>query len=85
MSVEPGFGGQAFQPSALDKIRLLSELRASQDQNFYIGVDGGISTETIASVSQAGADLIVAGSAVLQQENYANALQELEYLAQKPK
>ncbi len=85
MSVEPGFGGQAFQPSALDKIRLLSELRASENQDFYIGVDGGISTETIASVSQAGADLIVAGSAVLQQENYASALQELEYLARKTK
>ena len=85
MSVEPGFGGQAFQPSALDKIRLLRELRTSQGQNFHIGVDGGISTKTIASVSQAGADLIVAGSAVLQQENYASALQELEYLARKTK
>ena len=85
MSVEPGFGGQAFQPSALDKIRLLRELRTSQGQNFHIGVDGGISTKTISSVSQAGADLIVAGSAVLQQENYASALQELEYLARKTK
>ena len=85
MSVEPGFGGQAFQPSALDKIRLLKELRTSQGRNFYIGIDGGISTKTIASVSQAGADLIVAGSAVLQQGNYASALQELEYLARKTK
>ena len=85
MSVEPGFGGQAFQPSALDKIRLLKELRTSQGRNFYIGIDGGISTKTIASVSQAGADLIVAGSAVLQQENYASALQELEYLSRKTK
>jgi ribulose-phosphate 3-epimerase len=83
MSVEPGFGGQVFQPSAIEKIRRLHELRTSQGQDFYIGVDGGISTKTIASVSQAGADLIVAGSAVLQQENYAHALQELEDLARK--
>ena len=83
MSVEPGFGGQAFQPSAIEKIHRLHELRTSHGQDFYIGVDGGISTKTIASVSQAGADLIVAGSAVLQQENYAHALQELEDLARK--
>ncbi len=83
MSVEPGFGGQVFQPSAIEKIRRLHELRTSHGQDFYIGVDGGISTKTIASVSQAGADLIVAGSAVLQQENYAHALQELEDLARK--
>jgi ribulose-phosphate 3-epimerase len=83
MSVEPGFGGQVFQPSAIEKIRRLHELRTAHGQDFYIGVDGGISTKTIASVSQAGADLIVAGSAVLQQENYAHALQELEDLARK--
>ena len=85
MSVEPGFGGQAFQPSAIDKIQKLQEIRASTGHDFCIGVDGGISTKTIASVAQAGADLIVAGSAILRQADYAEALRELEALAQKSK
>jgi ribulose-phosphate 3-epimerase len=85
MSVEPGFGGQAFQPSAIDKIQKLQEIRASTGYDFCIGVDGGISTKTIASVAQAGADLIVAGSAILRQTDYADALRELEDLARKSK
>jgi len=85
MSVEPGFGGQAFQPSAIDKIQKLQEIRASTGHDFCIGVDGGISTKTIASVAQAGADLIVAGSAILRQTDYADALRELEDLARKSK
>jgi len=85
MSVEPGFGGQAFQPSAIEKIQKLQEIRISTGRDFHIGVDGGISTKTIASVAHAGADLIVAGSAILRQTDYADALQELEDLARKSK
>lgn len=85
MSVEPGFGGQAFQPLAIEKIRRLEEIRASKGYDFRIGVDGGISTKTISSVAQAGAELIVAGSAILKQANYADALRELETLARKSK
>jgi ribulose-phosphate 3-epimerase len=85
MSVEPGFGGQAFQPLAIEKIRRLEEIRASKGYDFRIGVDGGISTKTISSVAQAGAELIVAGSAILKQANYADALGELETLARKSK
>jgi ribulose-phosphate 3-epimerase len=85
MSVEPGFGGQAFQPSAIEKIQKLQEIRASTGYDFCIGVDGGISTKTIASVAHAGADLIVAGSAILRQGDYAKALRELEALARKSK
>ena len=85
MSVEPGFGGQAFQPLAIEKIRRLEEIRASKGYDFRIGVDGGISTKTISSVAQAGAELIVAGSAILKQANYADALRELETLAGKSK
>ena len=85
MSVEPGFGGQAFQSSAIDKIEELHEIRTSTGHDFCIGVDGGISTKTIASVAHAGADLIVAGSAIIRQTDYAEALRELETLARKSK
>lgn len=85
MSVEPGFGGQAFQSSAIDKIQQLHKIRTSTGHDFCIGVDGGISTKTIASVANAGADLIVAGSAIIRQTDYAQALRELETLARKSK
>ena len=85
MSVEPGFGGQAFQSSAIEKIQKLHEIRTSTGHDFCIGVDGGISTKTIASVAHAGADLIVAGSAIIRQTDYAEALRELETLARKSK
>jgi ribulose-phosphate 3-epimerase len=64
MSVNPGFGGQKFIGFSLDKIRRLAELRAELDLNFRIEVDGGVAHDTIASVVEAGADLLVAGSAV---------------------
>ncbi len=64
MSVNPGFGGQQFIPFSLDKIRQLAELRADLGLHFRIEVDGGVASETIESVVEAGADLLVAGSAV---------------------
>jgi ribulose-phosphate 3-epimerase len=64
MSVNPGFGGQKFIGFSLDKIRRLVELREELDLNFRIEVDGGVAHDTIASVVEAGADLLVAGSAV---------------------
>src|SRR6202167_816861 len=64
MSVNPGFGGQKFIPFALDKIRQLAGLRAEMNLNYRIEVDGGVAPDTIASVVKAGADLLVAGSAV---------------------
>jgi ribulose-phosphate 3-epimerase len=64
MSVNPGFGGQKFLPLALDKIAHLVELREEMGLNFRIEVDGGIAHDTVASVVQAGADMLVAGSAV---------------------
>jgi ribulose-phosphate 3-epimerase len=64
MSVNPGFGGQKFIPFSLDKIRQLVELRGNLDLNFRIEVDGGVAHDTIRSVVEAGADLLVAGSAV---------------------
>jgi ribulose-phosphate 3-epimerase len=64
MSVNPGFGGQKFIPFSLDKIRQLVELREDLGLNFRIEVDGGVGHDTIAPVVEAGADLLVAGSAV---------------------
>jgi ribulose-phosphate 3-epimerase len=64
MSVNPGFGGQKFIPFALDKIRHLRELRTERRLHFRIEVDGGVGLDTVASVVAAGAELLVAGSAV---------------------
>ena len=64
MSVNPGFGGQKFLPLALDKIAHLAELREAMGLNFRIEVDGGVAHDTVASVVEAGADMLVAGSAI---------------------
>jgi ribulose-phosphate 3-epimerase len=64
MSVNPGFGGQKFLPLALDKIAYLAELRDAMDLNFRIEVDGGVAHDTVALVVEAGADMLVAGSAI---------------------
>lgn len=64
MSVNPGFGGQAFIPSAVDKVARLREMFAGQD--VHIEVDGGVSPDTAGDLARAGADVLVAGSAVFK-------------------
>jgi ribulose-phosphate 3-epimerase len=64
MSVNPGFGGQKFIPYSLEKIRKLAMMRAAQGYSFRIEVDGGIAPDTAADVVRAGAEILVAGSAV---------------------
>ncbi len=64
MSVNPGFGGQEFIPGAVHKIRRLAKIRGERGLNFRIEVDGGIDHDTVASVVRAGAEILVAGSAV---------------------
>ena len=64
MSVNPGFGGQKFLPLALDKISYLAELREAMGLNFRIEVDGGVAHDTVVQVVEAGADMLVAGSAI---------------------
>lgn len=81
MSVEPGFGGQRFEPVALEKLRHLAALRHRLSESFLLGVDGGISTETVGPAAAAGAELIVAGSAVIRSTDYSRAITELESLA----
>ena len=64
MSVNPGFGGQKFIPSALEKIKTLFAMKAQRNPNLIIAVDGGITLENVKQVVGAGANLIVAGSSV---------------------
>ena len=64
MSVNPGFGGQKFLPLALEKMAYLTELRDEMNLNFRIEVDGGVAHDTVAQVVEAGAEMLVAGSAI---------------------
>jgi ribulose-phosphate 3-epimerase len=81
MSVEPGYGGQRFNPVALEKLQALDGIRNQRGGSFRLGVDGGIATDTVGAVAAAGAELIVAGSAVIRADDYAHAISELEQLA----
>lgn len=80
MSVNPGFGGQAFIPQALQKIRDLKSMITSKNPNVLIEVDGGINHETIQSVAKAGADVFVAGSAVFGSSDYGKTIREFRSL-----
>ena len=66
MTVNPGFGGQAFLPETMDKVRELAALREEKGLNFEIEVDGGIDDQTIAQAKEAGATVFVAGSYVFK-------------------
>ncbi len=77
MTVEPGFGGQAFMAAMLPKIRRAKELIAATGGEVWLQVDGGVSDDTIAQCASAGADTFVAGSAVYGAEDAAAACREL--------
>jgi len=79
MSVEPGFGGQAFMPEALDRIRLLREMVG--ERKIEIAVDGGINVETIRPVVDAGAEIIIAGSAIFGKPDRHAAMRALRKAA----
>ena len=80
MSVNPGFGGQKFIPQAVQKIEALKSMIRSKNLNVLIQVDGGVNKETIRSVSEAGADAFVAGSAIFGSSDYAQTIAELRSL-----
>jgi len=82
MSVNPGFGGQSFIPYSLIKIRRLKELREELGLNYRIEVDGGVAHDTIGQVVEAGADLLVAGSAVFSHGRAEQNARELLQAAQ---
>ncbi|HET9364700.1 MAG TPA: ribulose-phosphate 3-epimerase [Candidatus Angelobacter sp.] len=81
MSVNPGFGGQKFIPSSLDKVRKLAQMRTARNANFRIEIDGGIATETIADAVRAGVEVLVAGNAVFGKGNPTENTQRLLKLA----
>lgn len=76
MSVEPGFGGQKFMPSAIDKCKKLKELREKNNYNYLISVDGGINDKTLPLISEH-LDLAVSGSYVCNAENKKERLEIL--------
>ena len=77
MSVNPGFGGQEFIPASLDKLRRLSQLIRMKGSKARIEIDGGIGPENAADVAAAGAEILVAGSAIFGKPNPEEALREL--------
>jgi len=83
MSVNPGFGGQSFIESTLQKIESLRGRIEKNGLSTDIEIDGGISPQTIARVAGAGANIFVAGSAVYGSANYADTITTMKQLAQK--
>lgn len=81
MSVNPGFGGQSFIESSLDKIKTLRQMLDRIGSQAGIEVDGGVSPATIAKVAEAGANIFVAGSAVFGQKDYKATISGLKQLA----
>ncbi|MDC3271400.1 ribulose-phosphate 3-epimerase [Gammaproteobacteria bacterium] len=75
MSVNPGFGGQKFIPSTLKKIQDVKAIIDQQNKDIHLEVDGGINLDTIASVSEAGANVFVAGSAIFGSSDYEETIQ----------
>ncbi|MFC0598778.1 ribulose-phosphate 3-epimerase [Streptomyces palmae] len=83
MTVEPGFGGQAFLDIMLPKIRRTRELIAKHGLEMWLQVDGGVSADTIERCAEAGADVFVAGSAVYGAQDPAEAVRRLRAQAQQ--
>ena len=80
MSVNPGFGGQKFIPYTLHKIRELRQMIAERALNVLIEIDGGVTLENAASIVEAGADVLVAGSSVFKAANPIAAIAALKRL-----
>ncbi len=77
MSVNPGFGGQGFIPHSLDKIRTVKSILAEKGLNVLIEVDGGVKYENARRVAEAGADILVMGSAFFHSGNYGELVSRL--------
>ncbi|MDJ0783759.1 MAG: ribulose-phosphate 3-epimerase [Desulfosarcinaceae bacterium] len=77
MSVNPGFGGQAFIDASIERIRRVKEKLVAKGSAALIQVDGGINPTTIAAVAQAGCDVFVAGSAIFGTDNYQKTIADL--------
>ncbi len=77
MSVNPGFGGQSFIPSALDKVRTLRELIQARGLEVDIEVDGGVIVDNAAEVAAAGANVLVSGTGIFRTPDYAATIAEM--------
>jgi ribulose-phosphate 3-epimerase len=77
MSVNPGFGGQSFIPSALDKLRTVRQMIDRSGKNIRLEIDGGVKTENIGEIAAAGADTFVAGSAIFNSPDYAKTISQM--------
>ena len=78
MSVFPGFGGQGFIPECLDKVRALRALIDESGKEILLEIDGGVNAKNVEEIKAAGADVIVAGSAVFNAENRAEMIAKLK-------
>ena len=77
MSVNPGFGGQSFIPSMLDKIQNLNDIMSHYEHPIELEVDGGIKNENAGDIKEAGASVLVAGSAIFNTNDYKKAIKSL--------
>mgnify|MGYP005656605217 CR=1 FL=1 len=84
MSVNPGFGGQSFIPSTLDKLRAARRMIDESGFNIRLEVDGGVKIDNIADIAAAGADTFVAGSAIFGKTDFAATIAELRAAATEP-
>lgn len=78
MSVNPGFGGQAFIESSLEKLRLVRQMIDDSGRDIRLEVDGGVKTGNIGQIAAAGADTFVAGSAIFGSQNYTATIAEMK-------
>lgn len=79
MSVNPGFGGQSFLPSTLDKLRQARRLIDLSGRDIRLEVDGGVKVDNIGAIAAAGADMFVAGSAIFSQSDYRTVIDAMRH------
>jgi ribulose-phosphate 3-epimerase len=79
MSVNPGFGGQQFIPSSLNKIKEAQQLIQHSPRNIKLAVDGGIKLENLKQIATAGAQIFIMGSAIFTSKDYVKTIQQLRH------
>ena len=77
MSVNPGFGGQAFIPETLEKLRIVRDLIDSRGLQTRLEIDGGVKIDNIKDIASAGADTFVAGSAIFNTDDYKSTIDKM--------
>ena len=77
MSVNPGFGGQSFIPSSLEKLRVVRKMIDDKNLSTRLEIDGGVKTDNIKDIAAAGADTFVAGSAIFNTDNYKSTIDSM--------